>query len=168
IPFTSIIVAQPYINATIKKGIERTVGTLLGVLFGYFIMELPHGLIWNIILLFTASIFSIYFLKKQYSISTFFVTLSMIGIISFSAVDSEVNLFLIRIVSTIIGAGLSILLAFLFMSSWDKSMLPIHLKLAIKQNYIYFLQSPFHLHDGASVNWLKNKRLAESSNATVY
>lgn len=167
IPFTSIIVAQPYVGATIRKGVERTIGTLLGVVVGYFILELPHGQIWNLAILFFSSIFSIYFLKKQYSISTFFVTLSMIGIISLSHRSQEGILY-VRIISTVVGAGISILLAFMFISSWDKSLLPIHMKEALKKNFIYFLTSPFHHTHQEHQNWLRNKRISESSNATLY
>lgn len=170
IPFTSIIVAQPYINATIKKGVERSIGTLLGVVVGYYFMLLPHSQIWNIALLFVSSIMSIYFLKKHYSISTFFVTLSMIGIISLSTSSPtpQDDLLTIRVLCTIIGAALSILMAFFFMSTWDKSLLPIHLKDALKNNYLYFLYSPFLMQKDSNINWLKSKRISESSNATLY
>lgn len=164
IPFTAIIVAQPYIGATVKKGIQRSIGTLLGVIGGFVFLQLPHPDIINIIMVFLGSIFSIYFLKKQYAISSFFVTLTLVGLISITQ-EPNVEMLEIRMIGTVIGAGISMMLGFFFISTWDVSMMPQHFRDAIWANYNYLQHSPLIQSND---QWIKYKRLTETANATLY
>lgn len=165
IPFTSIIVAQPYIGATMKKGLERSGGTFLGIIVGFFIFHSATGNYVNVVMVFVSSILIIYFLKKKYSISSFFITLSLLGLLSLSNMNHD-NVLWIRLLCTIIGSGISIGLSFLFISTWDVTMVPIHFREAIKANYNYLKESP--VMGGKLTNWMKYKRLAESANAKLF
>lgn len=165
VPFTTIIVVQPYIGATVKKGFERSLGTFFGALLGYFLFEWLYTEWLNIALVAVATVFSIYYLKKKYSIASFFITLSLIGLLSISDNGGE-NILEIRLLCTVIGSSISIAVGFLFRSTWDESMLPIHFRAAILSNYEYLLASPVWQY--TSENWLRLKRLAESANVRLF
>ncbi len=165
VPFTTIIVVQPYIGATVKKGFERSLGTFFGALLGYFLFEWLYTEWLNIALVAVATVFSIYFLKKKYSIASFFITLSLIGLLSISDNGGE-NILEIRLLCTVLGSAISIAVGFLFRSTWDESMLPIHFRAAILANYDYLLASPVWQY--ATENWLRLKRLAESANVRLF
>lgn len=167
IPLTTIIVAQPYISATFKRGIERVIGTLVGVLVGYFLFDFIRIPELSIALVFISTVLSIYFLKKKYIWATFFVTLSLIGLLSVARSGGE-EILEVRFLATLLGAVISMATGFLFLSSWDAEMIYEHFKNAIKSNYEYWLSCrPLGEHQRAS-SWLRYKRMAESANATLY
>lgn len=165
IPFTTIIVAQPYIGATVKRGLERSLGTFFGVIAGFIFFEVNKIDFVNIILVFVSTSFCIYFLRKNYSVSSFFVTLSLIGLLSISH-NSADNILTTRLVCTIIGTVISIGIGFLFMSTWDESMMPQYFANALRTNYEYWKSSP--VLNNKLTNWLRLKRLSESANVKLY
>lgn len=165
VPLTTIIVAQPFIGATLQRGFERVVGTFLGVIAGYFLFEFVRLPELNIALVFASTVMVVYFLKKKYIWATFFVTLSLIGLVSVSHGGGE-EILGVRILATLVGASISIGIGFLFMSTWDAEMIPAHFKNALHKNFDYWLSAPIW-HNKLS-SWMRYKRIAESANATLY
>lgn len=165
VPLTTIIVAQPFIGATLKRGIERVIGTFLGILVGYFFFEFVRIPELNIPLVFASTVMVIYFLKKTYLWATLFVTLSLIGLVSVSQGGGE-EILGVRILATLVGASISIATGFLFMSTWDAEMISLHFKKALHKNFDYWLSAPIW-HNKLS-NWLRYKRISESANASLY
>lgn len=163
--FTAIIVSQPYFGATLKKGIERSLGTIAGVVIGTGILALPFPAVARLLLVFFSSVFLIYFLRKQYSVSSIFITLMLVGLLS---IEPHFNAYLlaIRIICTIIGAALAIIAGFLLLPTWDKELLPKYMAEALQINFKYF-QNTFYREENKS-SWTKMKRLAESKNANAF
>ncbi len=167
IPFTAIIVSQPYFGATLKKGIERSAGTIAGILVGtgFLLLPFPDPLMARLILVFISSVLLIYFLKTQYSVATFFITLMLIGLLAIEP-HFDAHLLMVRIVSTLIGSALAITAGFLLLPAWDKDHLPKYLADALNANFIYF-QNTFY--QGAEEGpWTKVKRIAESKNSNAF
>ncbi len=163
--FTAIIVSQPYFGATFKKGIDRSLGTIAGVLAGTGILALPFPIVARLLLVFFSSVFLIYFLRKQYSVSTFFITLMLVGLLSIEP-HFDMDLLTIRIACTVIGAALAIVAGFLLLPTWDKELLPKYMAEALLINYRYF-QNTFYNEDNKSA-WTKMKRQAESKNGNAF
>lgn len=167
IPFTAIIVSQPYFGATFKKGLERSVGTVAGILVGTGFLQLPfqNPIIPRLILVFISSILLIYFLRRQYSVATFFITLMLIGLLAIEP-HFDADLLKIRVICTILGATLAITAGFLLLPSWDKDYLPKYMAEAITANFIYF-QKAFYQSDIAEP-WTRLKRIAETKNSNAF
>ncbi len=165
LPFSVMIVIQPYFGATFKRAIDRVAGTLLGGLAGGLLLYIPTGLHVKEAILFLTFILMVYYLRKQYAIAVFIVTLNLVLLFN---IDSSYNntLMVTRALCTIGGSGLAVLSGFALLPTWDKKWLPTHLAAAIKCNYEYFISSFFAR--GLNENWLKNKRSVESKNSNVF
>ncbi|MFT4061568.1 MAG: FUSC family protein [Edaphocola sp.] len=165
IPFTAIVVSQPYFGATLKRGIERSLGTLAGIIVGSLMLSLPFPQIARFLLVFVGSVFLIYYLRRQYSIATFFVTMMLIGLLSIDP-HFDAALMTTRLICTVIGSILAISAGFLLLPSWDKDRLPLYMADAIQSGYQYFKNTFYYSEEALA--WTRFKRLAESKNSNAY
>ena len=164
LPFTVIIVLQPYFGATIRKSIDRVIGTVLGGFAGSLLIRLPAGLYAKEIMLFVAFFLTVYFIRKRYAVAVFFITLTLVVLFDVEE-DLHPMLIVYRALATIAGAALAILAGFALLPSWDRKWLPVHLTNAINCNYQYFLMTFFA---SGPINWTKHKRNAESKNSNAF
>src|SRR5690606_25298289 len=165
VPFTAIIVSQPYFGATLKKGIQRSLGTVAGIIVGALLLTLPYPGIVRIILVFASSVFMIYFLRRHYSVATFFITLLLVGLLTFEP-NFDSDLMITRVACTVIGSGLAIIAGFVFLPSWDRDLLPKYMAKAITQNFFYFQQTFYR--NLQQLPWTKMKRLSETANSNAF
>jgi len=164
---TAIIVSQPYVNATLKKGVERSIGTILGIIIGSLVLVLPMSSTMILIMLFFSSIFIVYFLKTKYSIATFFITLMLIAILDIES-SFDFHLLATRVLNTVIGAAIAVIAGFVFFPTYDKKLLPKFMAEAIEANYIYF-QNTFYAKGAANTtNWTQYKRQSEIKNSDAF
>lgn len=165
IPFTVIIVLQPYFGATFKKAIDRVTGTVLGGLAGGLFLRLNTGLWVEILLLFVCLVFMIYYLRRRYSVGAFFITIVLIILFNIEMPVAP-SLIYVRAFSTMGGAALAIIAGFALLPTWDKKSLPVYLAKAINYNYEYFNHTFFS--STVSTTWTRYKRLAESNNSNAF
>ncbi len=158
--------SQPYVNATLKKGIERSIGTVLGVIVGSSVLFLPMSDWFQFLMVVISSLFTVYYIKTKYSVATFFITTLLIAMISIES-SFDLDLLIIRIISTIIGSGLAIVAGFIFFPTYDKKLLPKYMYQAIEANYHYF-RFTFFQNDVALLNWTKYKRGSEIKNSDAF
>jgi uncharacterized membrane protein YccC len=165
LPFSVIIVLQPYFGATFKKSLERIIGTVAGGLVGGILLRVHTGLYLNELLLCLTFILMIYYLRRNYAVAVFIVTLNLVLLFN---LEEELDSMVIvtRTLATIGGCGLAVLAGFAFLPHWDKKWLPVHLATAINCNYNYFIVTFFST--GIDRNWTKHKRSAESNNSNVF
>ncbi len=166
IAFTAILVSQPYFGATLKKGLERCVGTIAGILVGTGFLMLPFPTEARLILVFVSAVFLIYFLRKQYSLATFFITLMLIGLLASSNVQEAQSLLSMRIIATLIGTVLAVTAGFVLLPQWDKNLLPFFIAEAFERNFAYF-QNTFY-RGITPQPWTKLKRIAETKNSNAF
>lgn len=165
IPFTTLLVLQPYFGATIKKAIDRVAGTVAGGVAGGLLMGLPAGLYIKEAVLFISFIMMVYFIHKRYAVAVFFITLSLVMLFDVEG-TLDTTLLITRGLSTIGGATLAIIAGFALLPHWDTKWLPIHLSDCITANYQYFTTTFYS--DSRLVNWTKMKRHAESKNTNAF
>lgn len=165
LPFSLMIVIQPYFGATLQKARDRVVGTLLGGIVGGLLSLLPTGLHIKEAMLFATFVMMVYFVRKKYALATFVVTLNLVLLFN---IDQTYNnhLMLVRLLCTVGGCLLAVVSGFVLFPAWDKKWLPAHLADAIATNYYYFINT-FYPGTGLRA-WTKNKRLAESKNSNVF
>lgn len=166
LPFTIIIVSQPFFGATLKKGIERSFGTIMGVVVSSLILMLPFAEYLRLVLVIIGAVLMVYNLRKNYAWAAFFITLFLIGLLS-----SEHHLtgetMLIRILSTVVGAFLSILSAYIFFPLWDKKLLPNYFRKSVEANYDYF-RFLFFRAPNEKRKWVQLKIAAETANSNSF
>lgn len=165
LPFSVIIVMQPYFGATFKKAVDRIVGTLLGGLAGSLFLYFHWGMHIKEIVLTISFIMMVYYLRRNYAIAAFFITLNLVLLFNIEAVMSTTVL-ITRFLSTIGGASLAVIAGFAFLPHWDKKWLPIHFAEAVQTNYNYFIASFFKHKNG--FNWIRYKRTSESKNSSAF
>jgi uncharacterized membrane protein YccC len=167
IALTILIVIQPYYGATRKKGIERVVGTVLGIIVGGIIMLLPvphEVFVW---LLVVVSFFVAYFLRNNYKVGVFFVTIMMVILMQLSQ-QSSMQLIGWRVLSTLIGSVLALLAGYVFWPMWEKERFPSLLSNALLQNKNYLVRTLNYFNGGSKDNWYKYRNGAEAANNNLF
>lgn len=169
ISLTMLIVIQPYFGATQKKGIERIVGTVAGIVLGGVIMllPLPHEVFVGMLVV--VSFFVAYFLRNNYKVGVFFVTIMMVVLMQISQQGSW-ELIGWRVLSTIIGALLAVIVSYTFWPIWEKERFPVLISKAILQNKNYLEQviKFYNKELAPGESWYKHRRLAEASNNDAF
>lgn len=165
LPFSVMIIIQPYFGATFKKAIDRIVGTLLGGLAGSLLLFLPASLHIHEVILFLTFIFMVYYLRRNYAVAAFVITLNLV--LLFNIESSYNNMLMVtRAVCTIGGALLAVGAGWALLPTWDKKWLPSHLAGAVHANYEYFIAT-FYVPQRVTA-WTRYKRIAESKNSNVF
>lgn len=167
ISFTTIIVAQPYFGATLKKGLQRSLGTILGIVIGTAFLQIPFPVVSKVVLVFVSSVFLVYYLRKNYAVAAFFITLMLVGILSLEPDSGKTltGLMILRLSGTLIGSAIAIAAGFLLLPTWDKDRFPKYRYDAFRANYRYFINT---FYSDIQEPWLKHKRLAETLNANAF
>jgi hypothetical protein len=160
-----MIVIQPYFGATFKKASDRIVGTLLGGIAGSLLLHLPAGLHIKEAILFLTFILMVYYIKKQYSIAVFIITLNLVLLFNIESAYNDA-LMVTRAVCTIGGSLLAVVSGIALLPTWDKKWLPAHLADAVYSNYEYFIATFYS--EKRITNWTRYKRISESKNSNVF
>jgi uncharacterized membrane protein YccC len=164
LPFSLMIVIQPYFGATFKRAIERVVGTLLGGITASLLLRIPAGLHIKESILFLTFILMVYYVRRNYGIAVFIITVNLVLLFNIELAYND-KIMVTRAICTVGGSLLAVISGFV-LPTWDKKWLPSHLASAIKCNYDYFIFTFFSA--GSQVSWLRNKRMAESNNSNVF
>jgi uncharacterized membrane protein YccC len=169
IALTMMIVIQPYYGATLKKGIERMIGTVAGIISGGLIMLLPLSHQHIVGLLIIDSFFVAYFLRNNYKVGVFFVTIMMVLLMQIAQQESW-QLIGWRVLSTLTGAVLALIAGYAFWPVWEKDRFPALMAQALDQNKHYLRQLIRYLRRDlpAGETWYKSRRLAEGANTQVF
>lgn len=169
IALTMMIVIQPYYGATRKKGLERIIGTVSGIILGGAIMLLPIPHEAFVGILVVISFFVAYFLRNNYKVGVFFVTIMMVVMMQISQQGSW-ELIGWRVLSTLIGAVLALVAGYAFWPVWEKQRFPALMSNALLQNknYLKLVIAHYHKELRPEESWSKGRRLAEAANNDVF
>jgi uncharacterized membrane protein YccC len=167
IPLTIIIVIQPYYGATLKRGIERVIGTAAGITAGGIInlLTLPHFVF--VVMLIVVSFCVVYFIRHNYKVGVFFLTLMMVVLLHLSS-QASWQLIGWRLVSTFIGAALAVGAGYAFWPVWEKQRFPSLMSNAMQQNKKYFGEVLKQLSSESNDQWIKQRNKAEAANSDVF
>ncbi len=169
IALTLLIVIQPYYGATRKKGFERIIGTVAGILVGGAIMLLPIKHETFVVILIFISFFVAYYLRNNYKVGVFFVTIMLVVMMQLSKQGSW-DLIWWRVLSTLIGSALAILISFAFWPMWEKQRFPALLNSSFNQN-LFFLNQVILSYQKKlppGITWHKSRRLSEAANNNLF
>lgn len=169
IALTLLIVIQPYYGATRKKGIERVIGTVAGILIGGAIMLLPITHEFFVVILIFISFFVAYFLRNNYKIGVFFVTIMMVVLMQLSKQGSW-DLIWWRVLSTVIGSALAIGISAAFWPIWEKQRYPNLLEKSLLSNRDFLKQVVLGYAGSLppGISWHKSRRATEAANNNLF
>lgn len=133
---TILFVLQPSYSETRRRLVQRTLGTITGVVAGIILIHLltPAGQL--VFMLVSAYIFMLW-MKQNYSIAVIFITTFVLLAFNLMA-NKGVAMMTPRLIDTLIGAALAYLTVRLLWPDWQSKHLPHLLKDALSKNIAYF------------------------------
>jgi len=169
LPLTMIVVLQPDYGATRLRAGQRVIGTLAGSVFASLLLwlALPPAVIMTAMAV-TIAGFS-FWLKRNYAIAVFFITLFVVLITEISTRIS-VAFTLERLAATAAGGVLALLAALLFWPVWERQRLPGLLAQALRDNRDYVALLGRKLASGGTYDEevIAAKRASELANGVVF
>jgi len=134
---TSLFVCQPSYSETRKRLFQRITGTIIGVVGGILVVQLLPTVIGQLCFLSVAGYLFFYWLRKNYAVAVIFITCFVIAAFNLIA-DEGVAMMGPRLLDTIIGATLAILVVRVLWPDWQHKKLPGLLATALDKNTDYF------------------------------
>jgi uncharacterized membrane protein YccC len=115
IPLTAVIVLKVGRRATLKRVVERTLGTLAGCLLGSAILYLNLGFIVESAAMVVCIYFFIFYLKHNYTLGAVFITTFILLLLHESDMPNSTIMPLERMVFTLMGGILATLVSLAFL-----------------------------------------------------
>ena len=109
IPLTVTVVLKPYAGATFLRMLQRVLGTMLGVLLGMALMPLLPGIALKVAAVAAAFFCLMAVLPTNYSLAILFLSLGVVPLEHLIMPDLTVDVGLMRLAATAIGAVLATL-----------------------------------------------------------
>ncbi|MDE3740696.1 YccS family putative transporter [Maribacter polysaccharolyticus] len=136
IVLTILFVLQPSFSETRKRLLERTIGTLMGVVIGVSIIRL-FSFSGQILLLITSAYLFLIWMKRRYSVGVVFITIFVLC--AFNIISNKgVEVMAPRLIDTLIGAFISFIVVRFLWPEWQYKKLPGLLSEVINKNTAYF------------------------------
>ena len=134
---TSLFVCQPSYSETRKRLFQRIIGTIIGVVGGILIVQLLPTVAGQLCFLSVAAYLFFFWLRKNYAVAVIFITCFVIA--AFNLIANEgVAMMGPRLIDTVLGATLAILVVRLLWPDWQHKRLPKLLATALEKNTDYF------------------------------
>jgi len=144
---TTLFVLQPSYSATKVKLNQRISGTLIGITFGAALLYLFPSERSQLFWLAMSAFLFFYYLRQDYSKAVTFVTLLVL--LAFNILYQQgYDVALPRIIDTLTGCGIAILLSKLVLPNWQYKQFPSYLIEAITKNQDYFQQIMLQYNGG--------------------
>ncbi len=169
LPFTVVVVLQPDYGSTRQRAGQRVLGTLGGSVLASLLLWLnPPAAVFKAAMTVTMFAFG-YFLKRNYALAIFFVTLFIVFITE-SHEPVTIAFTIERLASTLAGGALALLAAFIFWPVWERDRLPAILARTFHANrdYLHALLSRLETGGGFDHDAIVAKRRAEAANSAAF
>ncbi|MBD1261196.1 TIGR01666 family membrane protein [Maribacter polysiphoniae] len=133
---TILFVLQSSFSETRKRLLERTIGTLTGVVVGVLIIRL-FSFSGQIVLLITSAYLFFIWMKRRYSVGVVFITIFVLCAFNIMS-NKGVDVMAPRLLATLIGAFISFMVVRFLWPEWQYKKLPSLLSGVIHKNTAYF------------------------------
>lgn len=135
---TSLIVLQPHVSGTLRRGLERIGGTVGGGIFAAVLAVLLHNQLVIAAVLFPLSLLAIAVLPISYAAFAFFLTPAFV--LAWLPYSGDWQLALIRILNTFAGAVISILAMMFLFPIYERDRAPAFLRASLRADRDYLEQ----------------------------
>lgn len=135
---TSLIVLQPYVAGTLRRGVERIGGTVAGGIVAALLAMALHSQGATAAVLFPCALLSLAILPVSYAAFAFFLTPTFV--LAWMPYSGDWQLAFIRIGNTIVGAVLSVAAMLFLFPAYERERTPKHLQESLAANRRYLAQ----------------------------
>src|SRR5680860_357156 len=132
---TILFVLQPSYSETRRRLLQRTLGTLAGVIIGILVIKL-FSFSGQIVLMLTVAYLFLFWMKRKYSIGVIFITIFVLCAFNIIA-NKGVDVMAPRLIDTLIGAFISFIIVRFLWPEWQYKKLPNLLSEVILKNTAY-------------------------------
>jgi uncharacterized membrane protein YccC len=169
LPLTVLVVMQPDYGSTRLRASQRALGTLAGSLLASLLLwlSLPHAVL---LVALAATMFGFaYWLKRNYAVAVFFITLFVVLITEVSTTVT-VAFTVERLASTLAGVLLALLATMLFWPVWERQVYPGIIARALRANAGYLRLLGDKIATGGRYEGpvVSAKRAVEAANSVVF
>jgi uncharacterized membrane protein YccC len=135
---TSLIVLQPHVSGTMRRGMERIGGTIGGGILAAVLAALLHSQLAIAAALFPLALLALAFLPVNYTAFAFFLTPTFV--LAWLPYSGDWQLALIRTANTIAGAVIALLAMLFLFPAYERDRAPEYLRTSIEADRRYLAQ----------------------------
>jgi len=135
---TSLIVLQPHVSGTMRRGMERIGGTIGGGILAAILAALLHSQLAIAAALFPLALLALAFLPVNYTAFAFFLTPTFV--LAWLPYSGDWQLALIRTGNTIAGAVIALLAMLFLFPAYERDRAPEYLRASIGADRRYLAQ----------------------------
>ncbi len=132
---TSLVVLQPHVSGTLRRGLQRIGGTVGGGILAALLAITLHSQLVTGIVLFPLALLSLAFLPVSYSAFAFFLTPTFV--LAFLRHSGDWQLAFLRIGNTIAGAAIAIAAMTVLFPSYERERIARYLLASLQANRRY-------------------------------
>jgi len=132
---TSLIVLQPHVGGTMRRGLERTAGTVAGGILAAFLAVTLHSPLITALALFPLAVLCLAFLPVSYAIFAFFLTPAFV--LAYLPHPGDWQLALVRVGDTATGAVIALAAMRLLFPSFELDRIANYLLASLDANRRY-------------------------------
>lgn len=147
---TTLFVCQPNFSATRLKLVDRTFGTILGLFIGVFLLTMFSSQEGQLLLIVLSGVAFFAFRLNNYRFATVYITIFVL--LCFNQLGEGYAVVIPRLIDTLIGCGISILVIRFFLPNWEASRLPKTMSQALVANKNYLTRIISQYRDGKNNN----------------
>ncbi len=169
LPLTTLIVLQPEYGATRLRAWQRVLGTLAGSVIASAVLWLEPPPSTLLALMAVTMAGFAFWLKRNYAIAVFFITLFVVLITEIST-HVTIAFTVERIIATLAGGLLAMIAATLFWPVWERTRFPGLLAAALRANRDFVRALGTRIADGGGYDddAIALKRAAEVANSHAF
>jgi uncharacterized membrane protein YccC len=135
---TSLIVLQPHVSGTLRRGMERIGGTVAGGILAAVLAATLHSQLVTAAVLFPLALMALAILPVNYAAFAFFLTPTFV--LAWLPYSGDWQLALVRTVNTIAGALISVLAMIFLFPAYERDRAPQFLRASIAADRRYLAQ----------------------------
>jgi uncharacterized membrane protein YccC len=132
---TSLIVLQPHVSGTMRRGVERIGGTVAGGILAALLAVALHSQLATAAVLFPLALLALAILPVSYAAFAFFLTPTFV--LAWLPYSGDWQLALIRTVNTIAGAAISVAAMLFLFPSYERDRAPQFLRASLEADRRY-------------------------------
>jgi uncharacterized membrane protein YccC len=135
---TSLIVLQPHVSGTMRRGLERIGGTVAGGVLAALLAAVLHSQLATAAVLFPLALLALAILPVSYAAFAFFLTPTFV--LAWIPYSGDWQFALVRMVNTIAGAAISLAAMRVLFPAYERDRAPEFLRASLDADRLYLSQ----------------------------
>ena len=151
---TVLFVCQPSFSETRKRLMQRTLGTLAGILLGYPVLLLVDNSWIQILFMISSAFFFFNYLRTNYALAVIFITLFVMFVFNILT-GTGIDILPARILETLLGCLLSVLAISFIFPDWQFQRFPLLVKdlLTLSNRYFNVVSQQYQFGRSENLNY---------------